>query len=71
MQKHVLVLATSAFILACGAIAASAQQEPMTQQQPQILRQQQELQHQLQGAQAPRRGIEDDSDQETADTEVG
>jgi hypothetical protein len=35
MQKHVLMLATSAFILACGAIPASAQQSPsvpMTQQ---------------------------------------
>lgn len=28
MQKHVLVLTTSAIILACGAIAASAQQSP-------------------------------------------
>ena len=36
MQKHVLVL-TSTFILACGAIAASAQQGPMMQQQPQML----------------------------------
>jgi EF hand len=43
MQKHVLMLATSAFILACGGIAASAQQtpggpmqphHPQTQQQP-------------------------------------
>jgi EF hand len=45
MQKHVLVLTTSAFILAWGAIAASAQQNPggpmvqqpdpqQTQQQP-------------------------------------
>jgi EF hand domain-containing protein len=40
MQKHVLVLTTSAFILAWGASAASAQQVPMTQQQPQILQQQ-------------------------------
>jgi EF hand len=64
MQKHVLMLTTSAFILACGTIAASAQQEPMTQEQPQILQQQQQLRRQLQGAQAPRRGIEDDSDQD-------
>src|SRR5262249_5391378 len=40
MQKHVLVLTTSTFILACGAIAASAQQGPMMQQQPQMLQQQ-------------------------------
>ena len=30
MQKHILGLTTSAFILACGAIPASAQQEPLT-----------------------------------------
>jgi hypothetical protein len=40
MQKHVLVLTASTFILACGAIAASAQQGPMMQQQPQMLQQQ-------------------------------
>jgi len=37
MQKHVLMLTASTFILACGAIAASAQQVPdvpMIQQQP-------------------------------------
>jgi hypothetical protein len=34
MQKHVLMLTTSAFILACGAIAASAQQGPMMGQPP-------------------------------------
>jgi hypothetical protein len=46
MQKHVLMLTTSAFILACGGIAASAEQapggpmvqepdhHPQTQQQP-------------------------------------
>ncbi len=28
MEKHILVLTTSAFILACGAITASAQQSP-------------------------------------------
>src|SRR6266566_1266083 len=55
MHKHVLVLTTSAFILACGTLAASAQQGPMTQQQPQVLQQQQ-------GAQTPRRGIEDEED---------
>jgi EF hand len=62
MQKYVLVLTTSTFILACGAIAASAQQVPdvpTIQQQPQIL-QRQELERQLQGAQTPRRGIEDE-----------
>ena len=67
MQKQVMVLTTSALILACGAIPASAQQEPMTQQQPQQQQpqqQQQELQRQLQGAQTPRRGVEDDSDQD-------
>jgi len=40
MQKHVLVLTTFTFILACGAIAASAQQGPMMQQQPQMPQQQ-------------------------------
>ena len=65
MQKRVLGLTTSAFILACGAIPATAQQEPLTQPQPQILQQQQELQRQLQGVQTIRsRGAEDDSDQD-------
>jgi EF hand len=48
MQKHVLVLTTSAFILACGAIAASAQQSPgvpMTQQPHQQQTQQQPTGH--------------------------
>jgi EF hand len=48
MQKHVLVLTTSAFILACGAIAASAQQSPgvpMTQQRDQQQTQQQPTGH--------------------------
>src|SRR6516162_8553077 len=40
MQKHVLALTTFTFILAYGAIAASAQQGPMMQQQPQMLQQQ-------------------------------
>src|SRR5262245_22798202 len=60
MQKRVLLLTASAFILTCGAIAASAQQGPLTQQQPQILQQQQEQGHQLQGAQTPRRAVHDD-----------
>jgi hypothetical protein len=63
MQKHVVVLTTSAFILSCGAIAASAQQGPMMQQQPPILQQQRELERQGQGAQTPRRGVENDSGQ--------
>jgi EF hand len=42
MQKHVLMLTTSAFILACGAIAAHAQQGPVTGQPPQISPQQQQ-----------------------------
>ena len=44
MQKRVLMLSTSAFILAWGAVVASAQQGPMMQQ-PQNPQQQQE--HQL------------------------
>jgi len=63
MQKHVLMLTASTFILAYGAIAASAQQVPdvpRIQQQPQILQQRQELERQLRDAQTPRRGIEDD-----------
>ena len=64
MQKHILGLTTSAFILACGAIPASAQQEPLTQQQPQILQQQEELQRPLQGVQPLRRAAEDESDQD-------
>jgi predicted dehydrogenase len=47
MQKHVLVLTTSAFFLACGTIAASAQQGPMTQQQPQMLQQRREQERQV------------------------
>ena len=35
MKRHILMLATSAFILACGGTAATAQQGPMMQQQPQ------------------------------------
>ena len=51
MQKRILMLATSAFILAYGAATASAQQGPMMQpgqQRP------------LQGAQTPRAGVEED-----------
>jgi hypothetical protein len=59
MQKRGLVLTTRAFILAGGIIAASAQQEPMAQQQPQVL-QQREQERQPQGAQIPRRVVEDD-----------
>jgi hypothetical protein len=36
MQKRILMLATSAFILACGGTAATAQQGPMMQQQAQL-----------------------------------
>jgi hypothetical protein len=60
MQKRVLVLTTSAFILASGAITASAQQGPLTQQQPQVLPQQQEQERLLQGVQTPRRAVHDD-----------
>jgi hypothetical protein len=59
MQKRVLVLTTSAFILAGGLIAANAQQVPTTPQQPQI---QQQQEQQAQGAQTPRAGVEDDMD---------
>ena len=44
MQKHVLMLTTSAFVLACSSIAANAQQSPgvpMTQQPGQQQTQQQ------------------------------
>jgi len=34
MEKHILVLTTSAFILACGAITASAQQSPGSPMMP-------------------------------------
>ena len=59
MQKHCLMLTTSAFILACGVIAASAQQGPMTHQAPQSQQQQQQLERQG----VHRRGVEDDRDQ--------
>jgi hypothetical protein len=39
MQKHVLVLTTSAFVVTGGALGADAQQagDPMMQQQPQAI----------------------------------
>jgi hypothetical protein len=45
MQKRVLMLTTSAFILACGAVAASAQQGAMMQHQPQVPQQQEQEHH--------------------------
>jgi hypothetical protein len=64
MRKPILLLTTFAFILAGGALAARAQQEPMvTPQQPQVL-QQGEQGRQLQGTQAPRRLVENDADDE-------
>ena len=60
MQKCALVITTSAFILACSALAASAQQTggPMTQQQ------REGLERQIEGAQTPRRAIEGDRDRD-------
>jgi hypothetical protein len=46
MQKRVLMLTTSAFILAYSAGAASAQQGPMMQHQPPTQQQQQEQERQ-------------------------
>ena len=59
MQICALVITTSAFILACGALAASAQQTggPMTQQR-------EGLERQIEGAQTPRRAIEGDRDRD-------
>jgi hypothetical protein len=68
MQKHVLMLATSAFIiLACGAFIANAQQTlsgPMGQQpdQQSTIQQMQERVRQLQRAIAQRRDSEDYDD---------
>jgi hypothetical protein len=59
MQKRVLMLATSALILACGATTASAQQGPMMQQQAQPQQQQERT---PQGAQMPRRAGDDFDD---------
>jgi rSAM-associated Gly-rich repeat protein len=67
MQKHILVLTTSAFILACGAITAGAQQTPggpMIQQpdeQP-TMQQIQERVRQIEEALAQRRDVEDYDD---------
>jgi hypothetical protein len=63
MGRHVLVLTTSAFVLTCGVLAASAQQVPdvpTMQQQPRHL--QEQLQRQLQGIPSPHRVVEDDID---------
>ena len=62
MQKRILMLATSAFILACGATTASAQQGSMMQQQAQPQQQQERT---PQGAQMPRRGAGDDFDDDS------
>ena len=62
MQKRILMLATSAFILACGATTASAQQGPMMQQQAQP---QQQRERTPQSAQMPRRGAGDDFDDDS------
>ena len=66
MLKRVLLLTTSAFLLACGAIGASAQQGPTTQQ-PQIQQQQSEQERQLQSAQTPRRAVQDDIEDDGGD----
>jgi hypothetical protein len=62
MQKRVLMLATSAFILACVGTAATAQQGPMMQQQAQPQQQQERT---PQGAQMPRHGAGDDFDDDS------
>jgi EF hand len=67
MQKHILVLTTSAFILACGAIAAGAQQTPggPTMQQPDqqpTMQQIQERVRQIEEALVRRRVVEDYDD---------
>jgi hypothetical protein len=66
MQKHILVLTTSAFILACGAITAGAQQTPSgpTQQPDQqpTTQQLQERVRQIEEALAQRRDVEDYDD---------
>jgi hypothetical protein len=63
MQKHVLILTTSASILACSAIAGSTQQfpdVPTMQQPPQNL--QQQLDRQLEGTPIQRRAVDDIED---------
>src|SRR5436190_955341 len=62
MRKHIVMLATSAFILACGGTAATAQQGPMMQQQAQPQQQQERT---PQGAQIPRRGAGDEFDDDS------
>jgi rSAM-associated Gly-rich repeat protein len=67
MQKHILVLTTSAFILACGAITAGAQQTPggpMIQQpdQQSTMQQLQERVRQIEEALAQLRDVEDYDD---------
>ena len=62
MQKRILMLATSAFIRACGGTAATAQQGPMMQQQAPP---QQQEERTPQGAQMPRRGAGDDFDDDS------
>jgi hypothetical protein len=66
MQKYVLLLTTSAVMLAWGTVVASAQAMtpggPMTPQEPQTL--QQQLERQLQGVQTQRGSFEDDRDQD-------
>ena len=68
MQKCILMLATSAFILACGGTAATAQQGPMMQQQAQPQQQQERT---PQGAQMPRRGARSAPSFECSATGVG
>src|ERR1700730_12975087 len=62
MQKRILMLATSAFVLAYGGTAPTAQQGPMMQQQPQPQQQQERT---PQGAQMPRHGAGDDFDDDS------
>jgi hypothetical protein len=56
MDKHVLVIAATAFV-AWGASTAGAQDYPdyATREQPQVVQQRQELERQLERAQSPRR----------------
>ena len=62
MQKRILMLATSAFILAYGAATASAQQGPMMQPQAQTQQQQERP------LQSPRAGVEDYLDDDSGIT---
>ena len=65
MDKHVLVIAATAFV-AWGASTAGAQDYPdyATREQPQVVQQRQELERQLERAQSPRRSVESDNDQD-------